>query len=85
MPLSISLTPQLEELVRSKIASGMYSSASEVVRAALRLLDEYDELRKKRLAVLRHDLETGIKSGRGRKTTARTIIRRARARKPARR
>ena len=31
MTLSISLTPQLENLVRAKIDSGMYSSASEVV------------------------------------------------------
>jgi antitoxin ParD1/3/4 len=37
---NVSLTPELEALVDSKVASGRYRSASEVVRAALRLLDE---------------------------------------------
>ena len=36
MGMNVNLTPQLEELVRSKVASGMYTSASEVVREALR-------------------------------------------------
>ena len=36
--MNINLTPQLEELVRSKVASGLYTSASEVVREALRLI-----------------------------------------------
>jgi len=43
--MNISLTPQLEELVRAKVESGMYNNASEVVREALRLLDEYERLR----------------------------------------
>ncbi len=37
---NVSLTPELEALVDSKVASGRYRTASEVVRAALRLLDE---------------------------------------------
>ena len=37
---NVSLTPELEALDDSKVASGRYRSASEVVRAALRLLDE---------------------------------------------
>jgi antitoxin ParD1/3/4 len=37
---NVSLTPELEALVDSKVASGRYRSASEVVRAALRLLEE---------------------------------------------
>jgi antitoxin ParD1/3/4 len=37
---TVSLTPELEALVDQKVASGRYRSASEVVRAALRLLDE---------------------------------------------
>lgn len=43
--MNISLTPQLEELVRARVASGMYNNASEVVREALRLLDEHERLR----------------------------------------
>ncbi|MGI4794250.1 MAG: type II toxin-antitoxin system ParD family antitoxin [Janthinobacterium lividum] len=37
-PLTISLTPELANLVASKVASGLYGSASEVIRAGLRLL-----------------------------------------------
>ena len=40
--MNISLTPQLEALVRAKVDSGRYTSASEVVREALRLLDEHE-------------------------------------------
>lgn len=39
MTLNVSLTPQLEELVRQKVTSGRYNSASEVIREALRLMD----------------------------------------------
>ena len=37
-PLTVSLTPELASLVASKVASGLYGSASEVIRAGLRLL-----------------------------------------------
>ena len=38
MGMNVNLTPQLEELVRAKVASGLYTTASEVVREALRLM-----------------------------------------------
>jgi antitoxin ParD1/3/4 len=46
---NVSLTPELETLVDSKVASGRYRSASEVVRAALRLLDERERSMERRL------------------------------------
>lgn len=61
--MNISLTPHLEELVKSKIDSGLYNSASEVMLDALRLLDERDQLRKLRLDELRHEIQKGIDSG----------------------
>ena len=43
--MNVSLTPELETLVNEKVKSGDYNSASEVVREALRLLKEQDELK----------------------------------------
>jgi hypothetical protein len=36
--VNLSLTPELEQYIRRKVESGLYSNASEVVREALRLL-----------------------------------------------
>ncbi len=63
MPMNISLTPHLEEMIRAKIASGSYNSASEVVREALRLLEEEDQLRSLKLQKLREDIREGLESG----------------------
>jgi antitoxin ParD1/3/4 len=41
--MNVSLTPQLEQMIRDKVESGLYSSASEVVREALRLLSENEQ------------------------------------------
>ena len=40
--MNVSLTPELEELVNEKVRSGLYQTASEVVREALRLLRQRD-------------------------------------------
>jgi antitoxin ParD1/3/4 len=57
--MDITLTPDLAKLVKQKIESGMYNSASEVVREGLRLLKEQDELKKVRLEELRRDVLQG--------------------------
>lgn len=52
--MNVHLTPQLKELVEDRVASGLYSSASEVVRAGLRLLEEEERFRaevRKRIAL----------------------------------
>ncbi len=41
--MNVSLTPELERLVNEKVESGLYQTASEVVREALRLLKERDQ------------------------------------------
>ena len=61
--MNINLSPQLEELVRNKVASGFYTSASVVVREALRLLDAQDQMRASKLEQLRQDIRDGLESG----------------------
>ena len=61
--MNISLNPHFEELVKSKVESGLYNSASEVIREALRLLEERDQLRELRFEELRREIQKGIDSG----------------------
>ena len=58
--MNVALTPQLESYVKQKVATGMYNSVSEVMREALRLLEERDALKDMKLATLRSDLQEGI-------------------------
>ena len=58
--MNVSLTPQLESYVKQKVAAGMYNSVSEVMREALRLLEERDKIREIKLESLRHDIQKGI-------------------------
>ena len=58
--MNVSLTPELEKLVNERVRSGMYSSASEVIREALRLLKEREELRRRQLEELRKDIAIGL-------------------------
>ena len=81
MAMNVNLTPQLEELVRSKVASGLYTSASEVVREALRLMDEQDRLREAKLAQLRSDVRQGLASGSSQPWDAEALKSMARARR----
>jgi antitoxin ParD1/3/4 len=83
MGMNVNLTPQLEELVRSKVNSGMYTSASEVVREALRLMDEQDRLRQAKLDELRRDVRRGLDSGTSEQWDAAAVKAKARARRTA--
>lgn len=60
--MNVSLTPQLELYVKQKVEGGMYSSVSEVVREALRLLEERDALQAMKLEALKKDINQGISS-----------------------
>ncbi len=61
--MNVNLTDRLEEFVRDKVDSGLYNSASEVVRDALRLLEEQDQFRKAKLEALRGEIQKGLDSG----------------------
>jgi antitoxin ParD1/3/4 len=54
--MNVSLTPELEKFVSAKVESGRYNSASEVVREALRLLEEHDRARATQLAEFNQEL-----------------------------
>ncbi len=55
--MNVSITPELEKFVANKVESGRYTSASEVVREALRLLEEHDGARSAQLAEFNRILE----------------------------
>lgn len=57
---SISLGDHFADFVESQVEHGRYASASEVVRAGLRLLEEHEAA----LTALRAALEEGRRSGR---------------------
>jgi len=60
--MNVSLTPELEKFVSAKVQSGRYNSASEVVREALRLLEEHDEARAAQLAEFNEELARRLAS-----------------------
>jgi antitoxin ParD1/3/4 len=83
MGMNINLTPQLEELVRKKVESGLYSSASEVVREALRLMEERDQFRAAKLSQLRQAIQVGLDSGQAVELDGEDLKRAGRARQAA--
>jgi antitoxin ParD1/3/4 len=58
--MNVSLTPELERFVQDKVNSGMYTSASEVVRESLRLLHTHDGLQAQRINQLNQAIDVGL-------------------------
>jgi antitoxin ParD1/3/4 len=56
---SVTLGTHFEKIIERSIESGRYSSASEVIRAGLRLIDE----REQKIILLREAIEAGERSG----------------------
>ena len=54
--MNVSLTSELEKFVSAKVEAGLYNSASEVVREALRLLQEHDQARGAQIAAFNQEL-----------------------------
>jgi antitoxin ParD1/3/4 len=63
--MNVSLTPELEKYIQAKVDSGRYTSASEVVREALRLLEQKEQKEQEReqsLKEFRAELDRRIDS-----------------------
>jgi len=58
--MSLTLPPELEEIVRGRVLSGAYSSSSEVLREALRLIEARDRWLEAQREAFRRDVEAGL-------------------------
>jgi antitoxin ParD1/3/4 len=65
MASSYTLGSHFESFVKSLVESGRYSTASEVMRDGLRLLQEREEMQAAKLQALREALDEGVRSGPG--------------------
>lgn len=84
--MNVSLTPEFEAFVNDKVKLGSYGSASEVVRAGLRLLQERDAELAARLDALRRDVRVGrAQLERGEAVSGADTFSRLRKKRPPRR
>jgi antitoxin ParD1/3/4 len=60
---NVNLTSELDQFVASKIESGRYDNASEVIRAGLRALERDEQEQESRLLALREAILVGEASG----------------------
>ncbi len=70
MSLNVSLPTELENRVREHVASGLYGSASEVIREALRLFEAYQTVQASSLAALKADINQGLADARAGRVNA---------------
>ena len=82
--MNVSLTPELEQYIQEKVSSGLYYSASEVVREGLRLLKEREQLQQIRLQELRQDIQAGLDSGEATRLDMQYVKEKARQRRQLR-
>jgi len=83
MPSSYTLGEHYETFVRSLVESGRWASASEVIRDALRLMEDHEQLRQVRLDALRAEIQKGLDSGDAGPLDVEEIIAEAKRRKQA--
>jgi len=63
MNIKVSLTDELAKFVDAQVASGRYTSSSEVVQEALRLMERLDRAEIEKLHWLQNAWREGIDSG----------------------
>lgn len=68
--MNVSLTKELEQMVARKVSSGLYGSASEVIREALRLLEQKERVDREQLQRIRAQVAEGLADVKAGRTTA---------------
>ena len=58
--MNVSLTPELEGFVRSRSSGAATNSASEVIREALQLLEEQEQVRHAQLTAFRSEIDRRV-------------------------
>jgi antitoxin ParD1/3/4 len=58
--MEITLTPEVEQYIQSKISSGQYASASEVFFAGIKLLQDIEKTYQGRYQALRDEVKIGL-------------------------
>lgn len=77
--LTVSLTPHQAAMMQGAVESGGYASNSEIVRDALRLWEQREEIRQMELARLKRAYDEGMASGEGREVSADTLLKELKA------
>lgn len=74
--MNISLTLELEQFIQTRIGSGKYTSAEEVILAGIKLLEERERIYKGRFEELKKEIEIGIEAAeRGEVIDGETVFR----------
>jgi antitoxin ParD1/3/4 len=73
MATSYSIGKHFEEFIASLIASGRYSTASEIIRDGLRMIEEREQRREAKLEWLRAAIQEGLDSGPAREVDPKTL------------
>ena len=58
--LNVSLTPELSQFIDTKLRSGLYTSGSEIIREALRLFKNYEDVKEHTIAEMKEKIEAGM-------------------------
>jgi antitoxin ParD1/3/4 len=61
--MNVNLSETFENYIKTQLAAGTYNNASEVVRAALRLKMQQDEIYQSKLKAYQAAITDGINSG----------------------
>ena len=75
-----TVTPELDSFVDELVDSGRFTSQSEAVRAALRLLEDKERLKDVKLEALREKIQEGLESGEPEEWDIEEFLENARAR-----